>query len=262
MASDELCYRVAGGVATILLNRPERKNAFTLPMLAAWADAIRRAAGDDQVRAVLVTGAGDGFCSGVDLSVLAAVEPTPLARRQLLSDHVHQVARAVLALDKPLIAAVNGAAVGAGLDMALMCDMRFAASSARLSAGYIRVGLVPGDGGCYLLPRLTGPAKALELLLGGEFVDAAEALRIGLVNRVYPDADLLDAAREFAGRLAGYAPVAMAFIKRTVYQSARMDLQASLDLIASHMAVVQSTGDYAEAQAALSEGRPPRFTGR
>jgi enoyl-CoA hydratase/carnithine racemase len=193
--------------------------------------------------------------------VLAGTDPAPLARRRMLTDHVHRVARAVLALDKPLIAAVNGAAVGAGLDMALMCDMRFAASSARLSAGYIRVALVPGDGGCYLMPRLVGPAKALELLLGGDFVDAAEALRIGLVNRVYPDGELMAATAEFARRLAGHSPVAAAMIKRAVYQSARLDLADSLDIIASHMAVVQSTDDFAEAQAAIREHRAPRFTG-
>jgi enoyl-CoA hydratase/carnithine racemase len=146
--------------------------------------------------------------------------------------------------------------------MALMADLRFAASSARMAEGYVKVGLVPGDGGCYFLPRLVGPAKALELLLSGDFVDAAEALRIGMVNRVYDPAELRAETERFAARLCDLPPVALAMIKRTVYQSASMSLEASLDLISSHMAVVQSTDDFREAMEALREKRPPTFTGR
>jgi enoyl-CoA hydratase/carnithine racemase len=231
-------------------------------MIDDWAAAVRTAAADETVRVVVLTGAGDAFCSGIDLAVLRAVEPTPLARKRMLTDGVHQVARAVADLDKPLVAAINGVAVGAGLDMALMCDIRFAARSARMSEGYVRVGLVPGDGGCYFLPRIVGPAKALELLLTGDPVDGDEAARIGMVNRVYDDDALLDATYAFAARLAAVSPLAAAMTKRTVYQSERMDLRASLDLISSHMAVVQSTDDYTEAQAARTERRPARFTGR
>ncbi len=259
--TEDLRYTVEDGIATITLNRPHRKNAFTLEMIDTWAAALRAAAADESVRVVVLTGTGDAFCSGVDLSVLQAIESTPLARKRMLTDRVHQVAHAVADLDKPLIAAVNGVAVGAGLDMALMCDIRFAARSARMSEGYIRVGLVPGDGGCYFLPRLVGPAKALELLLTGDPVDGEEAARIGMVNRVCDDAELLDTTYAFAGRLAAVSPVAAAMIKRTVYQAERMDLRASLDLISSHMAIVQSTADYAEAQAAFTERRPARFIG-
>jgi enoyl-CoA hydratase/carnithine racemase len=261
MTERKLEYRVEHAVATITLNRPERKNAFTLAMIDNWADGLRRAAADDQVRVVVVTGVGDAFCSGVDLTALSAIEPAPLARKRMLTHGVHKVVRAAADLDKPLLAAINGVAVGAGLDMALMCDLRFAARSARLSEGYIRVGLVPGDGGCYFLPRLVGPAKALELLLSGDFVDAPEALRIGMVNRVYDDEKLLGATYEFAAQLGRLSPVALQMIKRTVYQSARMDLATSLDLISSHMAIIQSTDDFAEAQSALSQQREPHFRG-
>ena len=262
MTDATLHYEVADAIATITLDNPTRKNAFTLDMIDDWADAVRAAAEDDAVRVVILTGAGDAFCSGIDLSVLQAVEDVPLARKRMLTHGVHKVARAVEALDKPLIAAVNGVAVGAGLDMALMCDMRFMGRSARLSEGYIKVGLVPGDGGAWFLPRLVGPAKALELLLTGDFVDADEALRIGMVNRVYDDAELLLQVRAFAAQLAAMSPVAVAVIKRTVQQSASIDLRTSLDLISSHMAVVQSTDDYREAQTAFAERRPGRFTGR
>lgn len=262
MSDATLHYEVSEGIATITLDNPTRKNAFTLDMIDDWADALRAAAEDDAVRVVILTGAGDAFCSGIDLSVLQAVEDVPLARKRMLTHGVHKVARAVEALDKPLVCALNGVAVGAGLDMALMCDMRFMGRSARLSEGYIKVGLVPGDGGAWFLPRLVGPAKALELLLTGDFVEADEALRIGMVNRVYDDAELQERTREFAAQLAAMSPVAVAVIKRTVQQSAAIDLRTSLDLISSHMAVVQSTDDYREAQTAFAERRPGRFTGR
>jgi enoyl-CoA hydratase/carnithine racemase len=260
--SDDLRCDVADGIATITLNRPERKNAFTLAMIDAWAAALRDARDDPGVRVVVVTGAGDAFCSGVDLGVFGEIEDRPLARKRMLTDHIYKVVNAVRELDKPYIAAVNGVAVGAGLDMALMADLRFAASTARMAEGYITVGLVPGDGGCYFLPRLVGPSKALELLLSGEFVDAAEALRIGMVNRVFDAADLRAETARFATRLCGLAPVALAMIKRTVYQSASMSLEASLDLISSHMAIVQSTDDFGEAMSAFREKRPPGFAGR
>ncbi len=262
MSSAVVRYDVSERIATLTLDHPGRKNAFTLDMIDEWAALLVRAAADPDVRVVVLTGAGDAFCSGIDLSVLQGIEDTPLARKRMLTHGVHQVARAVEALDKPLVCALNGVAVGAGLDMALMCDVRFMARSARLSEGYIKVGLVPGDGGAWLLPRLVGSAKALELLLTGDFVDADEALRIGMVNRVYDDAELAERTREFALQLAAMSPIAVSFIKRTVQQSASIDLRTSLDLISSHMAVVQSTEDYREAQRAFAEKRPGDFQGR
>ncbi|QSE85873.1 enoyl-CoA hydratase/isomerase family protein [Rhodococcus koreensis] len=258
----DLEYTVEGGVGTILLNRPHAKNAFTLEMIDAWAAALRSARTDPDVRVVVVTGAGGAFCSGIDLSVLDAVGAEPMALKTMLTEGVHQVARAADDLTKPLIAAVNGAAVGAGLDMALMCDIRILAESARLSEAYIRVGLVPGDGGCYYLPRLVGMSKALELLWTGDFVDAAEALRIGLANAVHPDDEFADGYRRFADRLAAQPPINVAMIKRAAQQSVHSDLRTALDLISSHLAVVHGTRDSAEARAAFAERRTPTFEGR
>ncbi|WP_033288574.1 enoyl-CoA hydratase/isomerase family protein [Amycolatopsis jejuensis] len=255
-------YTVDGGIGTILLNRPHRKNAFTFEMIELWAEALQSARTDDAVRAVVVTGAGDAFCSGIDLDDFAAEATGPLAVKSLLADRIHRVAHAVEDLDKPLIAAVNGIAVGAGMDMALMCDVRLLSESARMSEGYIRIGLVPGDGGCYYLPRIVGMGKALELMWTGEFVDAAEALRLGLANHVYASADFPAAWRKFAERLAGQPPLALRMIKRAAYQSARTDVHTALDLISSHMAVVHSTQDAAEAMAAFREHRTPVFEGR
>jgi enoyl-CoA hydratase/carnithine racemase len=260
----DLEYTVADGIGTILLNRPERKNAFTLEMIDDWAEALRSARTDDDVRVIVLTGAGDAFCSGVDLGryLPDREEPTPLERKRNLTDRIHRVAYALEELDKPVIAAVNGVAVGAGMDMALMCDIRLCSRSARFSEGYIRVGLVPGDGGCWFLPRLVGVAKALELLLTGDFVGGEEAARLGIANHVYDDEALMDETYALARRLAASPPVAVGMIKRAVYQSARTDLRTALDLISSHMAVVQSTRDSKEAFAAFREKREGVYEGR
>ncbi len=260
----DLEWSVEDGIGTILLNRPERKNAFTLEMIDEWAQVLVEARTDANVRVVVLTGAGDAFCSGVDLARYNpdGPQPTPLERKQTLTDRIHRVAYALEDLDKPVIAAVNGVAVGAGMDMALMCDIRLASRSARFSEGYIRVGLVPGDGGCYFLPRLVGTAKALELLLTGDFVDGEEAARIGIANHVYDDDKLMDETYALARRLASSPPIAVAMIKRAAYQSARTDLRTSLDLISSHMAVVQSTEDSKEAFAAFTEKRQGVYEGR
>jgi enoyl-CoA hydratase/carnithine racemase len=261
----DLEYGVENGVGSILLNRPERKNAFTIEMVDRWAEILREARTDDSVGAIILTGAGDAFCSGGDLGSLspdAEDEPTPYERKAFLTDHIHRIAYALEDLDKPVIAAINGVAIGAGLDFALMCDMRFAARSARMSEGYIKVGLVPGDGGAYYLPRLVGPAKALELLLTGDFIDADEAHRIGMVNRVYEDEELIEETRAFAEKLAAGPPRVTRMIKRAVYQSTRSDLRTSLDLISSHMGIVQSMEESHEAFNAFREKRTPHFEGR
>ncbi|MGH3435103.1 MAG: enoyl-CoA hydratase/isomerase family protein [Sciscionella sp.] len=262
----DLEYSITDGVGTILLNRPHRKNAFTMDMIDQWAEILRAARTDSTVRVVVVTGAGDAFCSGVDLGPLdadapARARPGPLQRKEHLTEHVHRIPLALEDLDKPVIAAVNGVAVGAGMDMALMCDMRVMAGSARLSEGYIRVGLVPGDGGCYFLPRLVGTAKALELMLTGDFIGAEEAGRLGIANRVVEDGELTAAVAELASKIATAPPVAVRAIKRAVYQSSRTDLRTALDLISSHMGVVTSTDDSAEAFAAFREKRAGRYVG-
>ncbi|MFG3168568.1 enoyl-CoA hydratase/isomerase family protein [Streptomyces sp. NPDC048200] len=258
----DLEYTVRDGIATILLNRPDRKNAFTIEMVHAWADALAEAQRDPTVRVIVVTGAGDSFCSGVDLAAFKGEQRSPLGEKELLTQSVHRVALTLEDVDKPVLAAVTGPAVGAGMDMALLCDLRFAGRSARFSEGYIKVGLVPGDGGCWLLPRAVGTSTALRMLWTGDFVGADEALRIGLVDEVHDDVALLDATYAYAARLAERPPVAIRTIKRAVRQGARHDLRTALDLISSHMAVITSTEDSAEAFAAFQEKRPGLFTGR
>lgn len=257
----DIDYEVADHVATIRLNRPRRKNAFTLEMIDTWANALIDAEHDPNIRVVVLTGAGGSFCSGVDLAVLDTIEPTPLGAKNLLTKHVHKVAHAAEALSKPYLAAVSGDAFGAGMDMALLADIRLASESARFSQAYIRVGLVPGDGGCYLLPRLVGTATALQLMWTGKVVGAQEAFSLGLVSAVHPDDQLDKAILALATEIAHQPPVAVQMIKRSAKLGEKHDLRTALDLISSHHAVVMSTEDSREARHALAEKRPAHFVG-
>jgi len=258
----DLEYSVTDNIATIRLNRPEQKNAFTLEMIDAWAESLYAAEEDPDVRVIVVTGAGGAFCSGVDLSVLEQVEQTPLASKELLTKHVHKVAHAADSLSKPYLASIPGPAIGAGMDMALLADIRIASESAKFSQAYVRVGLVPGDGGCYLLPRIVGTSTALRLLWTGETVDACAAAELGLVSNVYKEEALEAETMKLAGSIASQPPVAVQMIKRSVRLGATHDLRTALDLISSHNAVVLSTEDSKEARAALAEKRRPIYHGR
>jgi enoyl-CoA hydratase/carnithine racemase len=258
----DLLYEVSDRVATITLNRPDKLNAFTGEMIDTWASSLAKAQADEQVNAIVVTGNGRAFCAGGDVARMGEGEPTPLQHKNQLWDHIHRIPKTLEGVDKPVIAMVNGLTVGAGMGMSLMCDVRIAAESARFSTGYVRVGLVPGDGDTYFLPRLVGSAKALELLWTADFIEAADALRLGIVNRVVPDAQLKEATYAFARQIADGPQVPIRMIKRLVYQSLRLDLRTHLDLVSSHMAVVRRTEDHAEGVAAFKEKRAAKFKGR
>lgn len=259
----ELLFEVRDHIATITLNRPDKRNAFTTEMLHAWADALAQCQAREDVRVVVLTGTGQAFCSGGDVGAIQGrAEQSALDRKLSLSDRVHRIPRAMEALDKPVLVAVNGVATGAGMDMALMGDIRIAARSARLAETYVKMGIVPGDGGAWYLPRVVGMARALELLWTGRFVDADEALRIGLVSEVVDDAALMEHTYALAARIAAGPPIAIRMTKRAARQGMALDLNTHLDQISSHMAVVYGTEDHREAVAAFVEKRPPRFQGR
>jgi len=257
----DLLYEVADRIATITLNRPDKLNAFTGPMIDAWAQALAEAQRDDAVHVLVVTGAGRAFCAGGDVGRMGEGTPTALEHKNQLWENIHRVPKALETMDKPVIAMVNGLAVGAGMGMSLMCDVRIASSEARFSTGYVKVGLVPGDGDTYFLPRLVGSAKALELLWTADFVEAEEALRLGIVNRVVPAAELRDATYALARQIADGPQVAIRMIKRLVYQSLTLPLRTHLDLVSSHMGIIRQTADHAEGVAAFKEKRPPKFQG-
>jgi enoyl-CoA hydratase/carnithine racemase len=243
--SEHLQFSLADGIARIVLNRPERMNAFTFGMIDAWHAALQECRANETVRVVIVTGAGKAFCSGGDVVEMGdRLRQTPEQRKSELFNRIERIPLALEDLDKPVIAAVNGVATGAGMDMALMCDLRYAARSARFAETYLRVGLVPGAGGAHFLPRIVGVAKALELFFTGDFVDAEEALRIGLVNKVVADDSLTAEVEAIAARIAKAPPLAVRMIKRAIYQGMRNDLRTNLDLISSHYAVVTSTEEH------------------
>jgi enoyl-CoA hydratase/carnithine racemase len=225
----DLEYAVADGVATIRLNRPERRNAFTLAMIDAWREHLRCAEDDDNVSVVVVTGAGNAFCSGIDLSALRGLdEPLDV----VLTERIHGVARAMESVSKPVIAAVRGPAVGAGMDMALMCDMRIADSTATFCEKYVDVGILPGDGGAWLLPRIVGRSRALHLLWTAQVVSAEEAYGWGLVDVLVPDGQLPIVVAQLAETLAAKRPDLLRTIKSLVRAGADTDMLSALNAVA------------------------------
>lgn len=257
--AEPLLFKVEEQVASLTLNRPDRRNAFNAEMLDLWFEALLECQRRPDIRVVVVTGAGGAFCAGGDIDEMQQrLDSSPLAHKRFL-ESVHRIPLTLSTLDKPVIAAVNGSATGAGMDMALMCDLRFASAKARFSASYVKMGLVPGDGGAWYLPRLVGVAKALELLWSGDFIEAQEAERLGFVNRVLPEEELVPFTLEFARKLARGPQTAIQLIKRAVYEGLTLDLRTSLDLISSHMAVVTTTPDHHEAVQAFLEKRQPHF---
>ncbi len=261
--SEHLVSTIEERVAVIRLNRPEKLNAFTDDMIDAWIGMLQDYRTRDDVNVIVVTGTGRAFSTGGDVGkfdTYAANSPAGIKER--LVENVQRLALTFQELDKPVIAAVNGVATGGGVDIALMCDLRFAARSARFSESYVRMGLIPGAGGAYYLPRIVGSAKALELFWSCESIDAEEAERIGLVNRVFDDDSLMDSTLEFARKLAARAPLSVRLVKKILYQSLVSDLRGALDLVASNMPVVRLSDDHQEAVKAFREKREPEFKGR
>jgi len=258
---EDLILEKKDGIATVTLNAPDKMNALTAGIRKSLRQVSDDLAADDDVRVVIVTGAGRGFCAGGDLSGGGAAEPT---RQQLIEflgpDHG---AHAFFTLDKPVIAAVNGACVGAGLSLALSADIRIASEVARFGAVFVLRGFSPDCGITYWLPRTVGIARALELMFTGDIIDAAEAKRLGIVSRVVPPDDLMKAARELADRIAQQAPFSVELTKRMVYRGLRdgWDRQVEVETIANR--ITAQTEDHREAVRAFFEKRPqPKFTGR
>jgi enoyl-CoA hydratase/carnithine racemase len=262
MKKADLVYRRDGNVASIILNRPEEKNAFSTTMIDLWQEALGKARADADVRVVILTGNGDTFCSGGNIRDMAEGKLVSWDMKNFLWEGVHRVVLAMEDLDKPVIAAINGAAMGAGLDMALMCDVRLCSERARLGETYILMGLVPGDGGAFFLPRLVGVAKAMELLLTGDIIGPEEALRIGLVNRVVSHESLMEETTKLALKIAAMPPQAVRMMKRAVYQSLGSPLRMHLDYISSQLSLLSGTEDHREAARSFLEKRKPVFTGR
>jgi 2-(1,2-epoxy-1,2-dihydrophenyl)acetyl-CoA isomerase len=264
MTSEAILFEQRGHVALLTLNRPDTRNALSgEDMFGAFEQLFERMNGDMNIRAAVLTGAGSAFCSGGNVAEMRdrggmfAGSPEQIA--QNYRDGIQRIPRAFQRLQVPIIAAVNGAAIGAGNDLACLCDIRIASANARFAESFVKVGIVPGDGGCWLLPRVVGASRAAELALTGDTIDAAEALRIGLVSRVVSAETLIDEALALAQRIAANPPQVLRWTKQLLLQARTGSLDEALDAAGRLQGLAHHTADHAEAVAAFFEKRPPVF---
>lgn len=254
------------GIVTLTLNQPQMRNPISdIPMVEALLDALQAADADPKTRVIVLTGAGSAFSSGGNLKTIldpgGLADPLPARTRRMYKDGIQRLPLAFEALEVPVIAAVNGPAVGAGCDLACMCDIRIAAASARFAESFVTLGLIPGDGGAWLLQRIVGFSKAAEMTLTGEAIDAQQALACGLVSRVVPDGELADAARTLAMKIAANPTHAVRMAKVLMTQARAGTLKATLETSASFQALAHATADHVEAVHAFRGKRAPEFSG-
>jgi 2-(1,2-epoxy-1,2-dihydrophenyl)acetyl-CoA isomerase len=264
MAYEQIGVSTDGGVTTITLRRPDKLNALTAVMSDELVDAFIRARDDPEVRALVVTGAGRGFCAGQDLTEFEAAYRS--GQRPDIREHLvrtfHRLIPLVVETPKPVIAAVNGVAAGAGVSLALACDIRLASDEARFTQAFVKIGLVPDSGGTWLLPRAIGSARALELSITGDVIDAATALEVGLVHRVIPAEAFEPEVRTYASRLAAMPTAAIAATKQLLREALGLGLDEALDREAEAQSRMGQTDDHLEGVMAFAEKRDPRFRGR
>ena len=262
MGYDQIAVERTGAVARITLNRPERLNALTHVMSDELVDAFSAAREDQGVRAVLLTGAGRGFCAGQDLTEFRDTGGGPPDIKAHLERSYHKLIPIIVETPKPVMCAVNGVAAGAGVSLAIACDIRIASETARFTQAFVKIGLSPDSGGTWLLPRVVGAAKALELSITGEMVDAEAALRIGLVSRVVAADALEKESLDYAAELAALPTAAIGEAKTLIRDAATSDLQEALHREAEAQSRMGATHDFTEGVNAFAEKREPRFEGR
>lgn len=263
--TDFLSYEQQGHVVTLTMNEPERRNPLTgNNAVVEFLSAIDRVHQDHGVRAVVITGAGSAFSSGgniKDMEHHASGEVSGMEIRHYYRCGIQKLPLALFNLEVPVIAAINGAAIGAGLDLACMCDIRIASTLAKFAESFVKLGVIPGDGGAWLLPRIIGLSRAAELTFTAQVINADQALAWNLVSQVVPPADLLPTAYELAGRIAANPPHAVRLAKRLMREALHTRLDTLLEMSAAFQVMAHQTADHSEAVAAFLEKRPAVFKG-
>lgn len=264
MENQDFIYSKENGIAIITMNRPEQRNALNSTLFQGIYASVEDAAQDDEIKVIIITGTGEAFCSGADVKAMAAGQ-LQRAEEKVAKDP-EPGKRAPFAMQfrncpKPIIAALNGVAVGVGLDLALSCDIRIASEKARVTVGYVRRGMVPAAGSAWYLPRLLGLDKALKVIWTSEMIDAKEMEQLGLATMVVPEDELMDAAIELAEQIAKAPMLAVKAAKQAVYESMNVDIQESLDLTMRIRSELLGTRDYKESATAFVEKREPTFKG-
>jgi 2-(1,2-epoxy-1,2-dihydrophenyl)acetyl-CoA isomerase len=261
----DVTVRDDGRVRIVTLHRPSSRNGLTLDMTTEIADALDAAAADEAVRTVVLWGEGGAFCSGLDLKAAVAIGQggnEPALIRERMKRHFHRMIRSVRACKKPVIALVDGPAAGFGCDLALACDLRVVSTRARFGEIFVKRGLIPDGGGSFTLPRLIGLGRALELMLTGDIIDATEAHRLGIANKVVPEADILTAGLAFAHKIAAGPPLVLRLVKENIYGSYEHGFDATLDAEAEGQILCLNSQDFIEGMTAFFAKRPPDFTGK
>ncbi len=261
MNYETLLYEKENGIAVVVLNRPRQRNALSLRMKEELGHVFGVIEQDEEVKAAILTGGETAFCSGADIKERSTMQMTQ-AEFYFERRKSHEFYCKLENCEKPVIAAMSGVAVGGGCELALVCDLRVASESVRMGFPEVKIGMIPAAGGTQRLPRLIGVARAKEILYTGEFIDAREAYRIGLVNRVVPVDRLMEEARSLAGKLVDYPPLSVKFMKRAVNTGMQLDLASALDYEAHISAMLGTSEDRVEGFKAFVEKRKPIFKGR
>lgn len=265
MSEQHLLFDVQDHIAEITLNRPDSMNALSPTMQEQFWSALDRIERDPEIRVAIITGAGRAFCAGGDLKSMRergeAERNSARLRVEALRAYGRRIPVRVASMDKPIIAAVNGAAAGWGCDIAVACDFRIASDAAKFSEAFVKRGLLPDGGATWTLPRLVGRDQALRLILTGDLIDAREAQRIGLVTEVVPAAELMERTREFAQKISRNAPLAVQLAKRAVAEGSTMGFQQAMDQVATFLNIARNTKDHSEGVQAFLEKREPNFVG-